>query len=89
MPDVFAAITRLTGAELVRLAQSTRATPLASTSPAPPAIRAVSDPNGRAWRVEGPGWTMAPIGCVSAAEAEAICQATALALLGAAIPARG
>lgn len=85
MPDIFAAITRLTGAELVRQAQSARP----SAPPAPPAIRAACDPNGRTWRVEGPGWTMAPIGTVSAGEAEAICRTAAAALADSVAPARG
>ena len=62
MKTAFEALAGLTGAELVALARSTReASPPVST-PSPAIVRAVSDPNGRAWRVEGPGWTMAPIG---------------------------
>ncbi|WP_246696013.1 hypothetical protein, partial [Methylorubrum populi] len=41
---------------------------------------AVCDPNGRRWRVEGPGWTMQPEGALTAAEAEAICKASAQAI---------
>lgn len=44
-------------------------------------IQAVSDQNGRRWRVEGPGWTMQPEGELTARQAEAICRTTAIALM--------